>query len=211
MQPPDGLPGRGQGSALLDFLQKRPVHHHHLGDTQPAAAQHCADGKHPHSGRNRVLIELQSTTSRSRLSKSMRMPPDDSSATSSAGFRLHFRPRAAHPFDRRTLFRTLKRHATGMWPLQLDPSAPIRRPSSNFFFVVPFRRQLSLVIDNLPTLSGQFQCAFSALGKVLLTNATRTANGVICTTPRTDHIPANPPGQRKWLLFRIFSSFPVGF
>ena len=92
-----------------------------------------------------------------------------------------------------------------MWPLQLDPSAPIRRPSSNFFFVVPFRRQLSLVIDNLPTLSGQFQCAFSALGKVLLTNATRTANGVICTTPRTDHIPANPPGQRKWLLFRILS------
>lgn len=61
--------------------------------------------------------------------------------------------------------------------------------------------QLSLVIDNLPTLSGQFQCAFSAFGKTLLTNATRTANGVSCTTPRTDHIPANPPGQRENFFF----------
>jgi hypothetical protein len=67
------------------------------------------------------------------------------------------------------------------------------------------RPQLSLVIDNLPTLSGQFQCAFSAFGKTLLTNATRTANGVSCTTPRTDHIPANPPGQRKSFLTSLLS------
>lgn len=69
--------------------------------------------------------------------------------------------------------------------------------------------QLSLVIDNLPTLSGQFQCAFSAFGKTLLTNATRTANGVSCTTPRTDHIPANPPGQREnFFSFSFFFSSP---
>lgn len=67
--------------------------------------------------------------------------------------------------------------------------------------------QLSLVIDNLPTLSGQFQCAFSAFGKTLLTNATRTANGVSCTTPRTDHIPANPPGQREKNTFFFFFLF----
>ena len=56
------------------------------------------------------------------------------------------------------------------------------------------------MIDNLPTLSGQFECAFSALGKMLTTDATRTANGVSCTTPRTDHIPPNQNGQRTYLL-----------
>jgi len=59
-------------------------------------------------------------------------------------------------------------------------------------------RTLSLVIDNLPTLSGQFECAFGAMGKMLLTDATRTANGVSCTTPRTDHIPPNQPGQHHF-------------
>jgi len=59
-------------------------------------------------------------------------------------------------------------------------------------------RTLSLVIDNLPTLSGQFECAFSALGKMLTTDATRTANGVSCTTPRTDHIPPNQNGQHHF-------------
>jgi len=34
-------------------------------------------------------------------------------------------------------------------------------------------RTLSLVIDNLPTLAGQFVCVFQALGKTLVTNATR--------------------------------------
>ena len=45
-------------------------------------------------------------------------------------------------------------------------------------------RTLQLVIENLPQLPGNFLCAFSALGKVLMTNATRTATGVSCTTPR---------------------------
>ena len=39
-------------------------------------------------------------------------------------------------------------------------------------------RTLTLVIDNLPTLEGQFLCVFQALGKTLVTNATRTSNGV---------------------------------
>ncbi|XP_065576884.1 plexin-A4-like isoform X2 [Artemia franciscana] len=59
-------------------------------------------------------------------------------------------------------------------------------------------RTLGLVIDNLPALSGQFLCAFTALGKTLVTNATRTTNGVSCTTPRTDLIPHNPPGQQHF-------------
>ncbi|GIY30136.1 hypothetical protein CEXT_325961 [Caerostris extrusa] len=46
-------------------------------------------------------------------------------------------------------------------------------------------RILNLVIDNLPALEGQFFCAFSALGKVLVMNATRSANGVNCATPHT--------------------------
>ena len=39
-------------------------------------------------------------------------------------------------------------------------------------------RTLTLVIDSLPTLEGQFLCVFQALGKTLVTNATRTSNGV---------------------------------
>ncbi|XP_026472464.1 plexin-A4 [Ctenocephalides felis] len=59
-------------------------------------------------------------------------------------------------------------------------------------------RTLELVIENLPNLSGQFQCAFSALDKTLLTNATRKTYGVNCTTPRTDVLPAIPPGQHHF-------------
>nr|CAD7417264.1 unnamed protein product [Timema cristinae] len=54
---------------------------------------------------------------------------------------------------------------------------------------------MDLVIDNLPTLSGQFLCAFTALDKTLITNATRKSYGVNCTTPRTDQLPSIPPGQ----------------
>lgn len=57
--------------------------------------------------------------------------------------------------------------------------------------------QLELVIENLPTLSGQFLCAFTIFDKVLITNATRKSYGVNCTTPRTDLLPSIPPGQRK--------------
>jgi plexin A len=58
--------------------------------------------------------------------------------------------------------------------------------------------QLELVIENLPTLSGQFLCAFTALDKTLITNATRKPYGVNCTTPRTDLLPSIPQGQRNY-------------
>lgn len=38
-------------------------------------------------------------------------------------------------------------------------------------------RTLELVIDNLPNLQGQFLCAFSALEKTLITNATKKSYG----------------------------------
>ena len=51
-------------------------------------------------------------------------------------------------------------------------------------------RTLSLTIEQLPSLTGQFQCVFQAQGKNLITNATRTPTGVSCTTPRNDLLPA---------------------
>jgi plexin A len=59
-------------------------------------------------------------------------------------------------------------------------------------------RTLSLVIDNLPTLPGQFLCVFQALGKNLVTNATRTSNGVSCTTPRNDLLPLIPSTEHHF-------------
>ncbi|XP_049953527.1 plexin-A4 isoform X2 [Schistocerca serialis cubense] len=59
-------------------------------------------------------------------------------------------------------------------------------------------RTLELVIENLPTLSGQFLCAFTALDKTLITNATRKPYGVNCTTPRTDLLPSIPQGQHHF-------------
>ncbi|CAH1393499.1 unnamed protein product [Nezara viridula] len=62
-------------------------------------------------------------------------------------------------------------------------------------------RTLDLVIENLPSLSGQFLCAFTALDKTLTTPATRKAtgaSGVNCTTPRTDLLPPIPPGQHHF-------------
>jgi len=56
-------------------------------------------------------------------------------------------------------------------------------------------RTLKLVIDDLPELTGNYQCTFSALGKVLTTNATRTETGLSCTTPRNDLVPAIPEGE----------------
>merc|ERR1712013_957971 len=58
-----------------------------------------------------------------------------------------------------------------------------------------YARTLKLVIDDLPELTGNYQCTFSALGKVLMTNATRTNTGVSCTTPRNDLVPAIPEGE----------------
>lgn len=54
------------------------------------------------------------------------------------------------------------------------------------------------MIDNLPTLPGQFQCVFEAVGKTLMTNATRTDNGVSCTTPRNDLLPLIPPSEHHF-------------
>ncbi|XP_054724986.1 plexin A3-like isoform X2 [Uloborus diversus] len=59
-------------------------------------------------------------------------------------------------------------------------------------------RILSLVIDNLPALEGQFFCAFTAFGKTLISNATRSANGVNCPTPHTDSLPTIPPGEHHF-------------
>jgi len=56
-------------------------------------------------------------------------------------------------------------------------------------------RTLRLVIDDLPKLTGNYQCTFSALGKVLTTNATQTETGLSCTTPRNDLLPAIPEGE----------------
>lgn len=63
-------------------------------------------------------------------------------------------------------------------------------------FEIFFFFQLDLVIDNLPSLTGHFLCAFTALDKTLITNATRKGSGVNCTTPRTDSLPSIPQGQR---------------
>lgn len=59
-------------------------------------------------------------------------------------------------------------------------------------------RTLALTIDNLPTLPGQFQCVFQALGKTLMTNATRSDNGVSCTTPRNDLLPLIPANEHHF-------------
>lgn len=59
-------------------------------------------------------------------------------------------------------------------------------------------RTLELVIENLPTLSGQFVCAFTALDKTLLSPAIRKPYGVNCTTPRTDQLPPIPSGQHHF-------------
>lgn len=59
-------------------------------------------------------------------------------------------------------------------------------------------RTLELVIDNLPNITGQFFCAFTALEKVLITNAVRKNYGVNCTTPRTDLLPPIPAGHHHF-------------
>lgn len=53
-------------------------------------------------------------------------------------------------------------------------------------------RILNLVIDNLPLLDGNFYCAFTAFSKTLVTNASRSPQGVQCPTPQTDLLPVIP-------------------
>lgn len=59
-------------------------------------------------------------------------------------------------------------------------------------------RTLTLSIENLPTLQGQFLCAFTAFNKLLTTNATRTSQGISCPTPRTDALPGIPQHQHHF-------------
>lgn len=59
-------------------------------------------------------------------------------------------------------------------------------------------RTLELVIENLPTLPGEFLCAFSTPDKTLITNASRKSFGVNCTTPRTDLLPSILPGEHHF-------------
>lgn len=50
-------------------------------------------------------------------------------------------------------------------------------------------RTLTVAIENLPTVGGQFQCGFTAQGRTELTSATRYPSGVNCPTPQTDFLP----------------------
>lgn len=59
-------------------------------------------------------------------------------------------------------------------------------------------RTLNLIIDNLPILEGQFQCAFTASSKTHVTNATRSLNGINCPTPPTDALSSIPLGQHHF-------------
>ncbi|XP_043221511.1 plexin-A2-like isoform X2 [Amphibalanus amphitrite] len=59
-------------------------------------------------------------------------------------------------------------------------------------------RTLTLTINNLPKLqqSGSFLCAFTLMGRTLITNATQTGQDTLtCGTPRTDLLPPIPSGQ----------------
>ena len=57
--------------------------------------------------------------------------------------------------------------------------------------------QLTLMIENLPSVDGSLECVFRAMGKVLPTAAKRTAQGVHCTTPRNDMLPDIPQNMRE--------------
>ncbi|XP_037086635.1 plexin-A4-like [Pollicipes pollicipes] len=59
-------------------------------------------------------------------------------------------------------------------------------------------RTLTLTINNLPNpqQEGSFLCAFTLMGKTLLTNATKMSPDTLtCTTPRTDLLPPIPSGE----------------
>ncbi|XP_055342712.1 plexin-A2-like [Paramacrobiotus metropolitanus] len=56
-------------------------------------------------------------------------------------------------------------------------------------------RTLALAIENLPSADGPLVCVFSAQGRSLETNATRSQDGVSCLTPRVDLLPEIPDGE----------------
>lgn len=53
-------------------------------------------------------------------------------------------------------------------------------------------RTLSLVIENLPSVDGEFLCGFTSQGRTELTNARRLPHTVTCETPPTDSLPSLP-------------------
>jgi plexin A len=54
-----------------------------------------------------------------------------------------------------------------------------------------------LAIENLPTIQGQYVCVFGVGNTVLETNATRSADGVTCATPRVDLLPEIPNNDQS--------------
>lgn len=59
-------------------------------------------------------------------------------------------------------------------------------------------RTLEVTIDHLPNLRDNLICAFQTKEKILYTNATKKRNGVNCTTPRTDQLPAIETGKHHF-------------
>uniref|UniRef100_A0A0K2U8T1 Plexin A [Tribolium castaneum] n=1 Tax=Lepeophtheirus salmonis TaxID=72036 RepID=A0A0K2U8T1_LEPSM len=57
---------------------------------------------------------------------------------------------------------------------------------------------LTLSIDNLQSLSGQFICVFATLGKTLITDATLTSNKITCMTPTNDLLPLIPANEHNY-------------
>ncbi|CAH0391887.1 unnamed protein product [Bemisia tabaci] len=86
--------------------------------------------------------------------------------------------------------------------LEIDPGSSVNAdlafdPQLMNLYVMTEKR-LELAIENLPTLSGQFLCAFSIMDKTLITNATLKQGGITCTTPRTDVLPPIQQGQHNF-------------
>ncbi|CAG0913869.1 unnamed protein product [Notodromas monacha] len=54
---------------------------------------------------------------------------------------------------------------------------------------------MHLEIDNLPLLGRDYVCAFTAMGKTITTNATRSDKFIKCPTPRNDLLPVLNHGQ----------------
>ncbi|XP_043213121.1 plexin-B3-like [Amphibalanus amphitrite] len=75
-------------------------------------------------------------------------------------------------------------------------------------------RTLTLTINNLPNVqqSGGFLCAFTLMGKTLITNATKTGpDTLMCTTPRTDLLLQIPSGQHYIQAKLINFPFPLAY
>ena len=177
------LSWRGQGPAVLDQLQVGPLHHHHLRQPRRAPAHHrqvCP-----------VVLIILHTGIMGLLIVGLNIVVFIVSMT-------HF---VFSHFQIMNIFMFVgiicnytSMHKCWSWCItKILTSFMIKsytRLDCPFLRSPRLKSQLStfrtlqLVIENLPQLPGNFLCAFSALGKVLMTNATRTNTGVSCTTPR---------------------------